>query len=96
MICETSLNDSVGLPETLLNDYTFIPANNPVNTTNGGVGLFYKNYLPIIVWNDLSLDESIVVELKLGRKKYSLLFYIDLLLVSIPLLNSWFSVKLQK
>ena len=40
-ICETSLNDSVELPESLLNDYTFVPANNPVNTRNGGVGLFY-------------------------------------------------------
>ena len=57
------------LPETLLNDYTFVHANNPVNTGNGGVGLFYKNSLPIIVRNDLSYDESIVVELKFGRKK---------------------------
>ena len=40
-----------------------------MNTRNGGVGLFYKNSLPVIVRNDLSLDESIVVELKLGRKK---------------------------
>ena len=24
-ICETSLNDSVELPETLLDDYTFLP-----------------------------------------------------------------------
>ena len=31
-ICETSLNDSVVLPESLLNDYTFVPANNPANT----------------------------------------------------------------
>ena len=68
-ICETSLNDSVELPEILLNDYTFIPANNPANTRNGGVGLFYKNSLPVIVRNDLSFDESIVVELKFGRKK---------------------------
>ena len=68
-ICETSLNDSVELPENLLNDYTFVPANNPVNTRNGGVGLFYKNSLPVIVRNDLSFDESIVVELKFGRKK---------------------------
>ena len=29
-ICETSLNDSVELPDTLLNDYTFVSANNPV------------------------------------------------------------------
>ena len=42
-ICETSSNDSVELPESLLNDYTFfVPANNPVNTRNGGVGLFIK------------------------------------------------------
>ena len=68
-ICETSLKDSVELPECLLKDYTFISANNPMNTRNGGVGLFYKNSLPVIVRNDLSFDESIVLELKFGRKK---------------------------
>ena len=39
-ICETSLNNSVELPETLLNDYTFVTANNPAVTRHGGVGLF--------------------------------------------------------
>ena len=39
-ICETSLNDAVELPESLLNDYTFVPASNPLKTRNGGVGLF--------------------------------------------------------
>ena len=68
-ICETSLNDSVELPETLLDDYTFVPANNPANVRHGGVGLFFKNYLPVIIRNDLSFDESIVIELKFGRKK---------------------------
>ena len=68
-ICETSLNDSVVLPETLLNDYTFVSANNPSNTRHGGVGLFYKNSLPVIVRNDLSFDESIVLDFNLGRKK---------------------------
>ena len=68
-ICETALNDSIELPETLLNDYTFIPSNNPNNTKHGGVGLFYKNSLPIQVRDDLSFNESIVVELKFGRKK---------------------------
>ena len=72
-ICETSLNDSVELPEALLNDYTFVPANNPANTRHGGGGgvgvrLFFKNSLPVIVRNYLSFDESIVVELKFGRK----------------------------
>ena len=68
-ICETSLNNSVELPKTLLNDYTFVSANNPANTRHGGVGLFYKNSLPVIVRNDLSFDESIVLELNFGRKK---------------------------
>ena len=66
-ICETSLNDTVELTETLLNGYTFVPANNPANNRHGEVGLFYKNSLP--VRDELSFDESIVVELKLGRKK---------------------------
>ena len=39
-ICETSLNDSVVLPEILLDDYTFEAANHPSNTKHGGVGLF--------------------------------------------------------
>ena len=33
------------------------------------MGLFYKNYLPVKIRNDLSFEESIVVELKFGRKK---------------------------
>ena len=85
-ICETSLNDSVELPVTLLDEYTFVPANNPANTRHGGVGLFYKNSLPVIVRNDLSFNESIMVELKFGRKKYFLLFYIEVLHLVIILL----------
>ena len=68
-ICETSLNDSVTLPDTMLNDYTFEPANHPANTRRGGMGLFFKNSLPVVIRKDLSFDESIVVELKFGRKK---------------------------
>ena len=68
-ICETSLNDSVVLPESLLNVNTFVSANNPATTRHGGVGLFYKNSLPVIIRNDLSFNESIVVELKFGQKK---------------------------
>ena len=65
-ICETSLNDLVGLPEMLLDVYTFMHANNPSNTRRGGVGLFYKNSFPVVIRNDLSFDESILVELKFG------------------------------
>ena len=68
-VCETSLNDSVELPETLINDYTFVSANNPANVRHGGVGLFFKNSLPVIVRTDLSFDQSIVIEIKFGRKK---------------------------
>ena len=46
-----------------------MPVNNPTNTRRGGVGLFYKNSLPLIIRNDLSFGESIVVEVKFGRKK---------------------------
>ena len=67
-ICETSLNDSIKLPDILLNDYTFVQSRNSTNTRHGGVGLFYTNSLPIKIRNDLSFDESIVVELKFGRK----------------------------
>ena len=75
-ICERSLNDSVELSEALLYDYIFVSANNTGNTRHGGVGLFYRNNLPIIVRIDLSFEESIVVELKFGRKKLS---YIEVL-----------------
>ena len=68
-ICETSLNDRVEIPEPLLNEYTFVSAINPANKRHGGVGLFYKNSLPVAVRSDLSFDESIMVELKFGRKK---------------------------
>ena len=68
-LCETSLNDSVELNEILLKDYTFVAANNPANTRHGGVRIFYKNSLPVVVRHDLSFDESIVLELNFGRKK---------------------------
>ena len=45
--CEPSLNDSVELPEILLNDYTFVSANNPTNSRRGGVELFYKKFSAI-------------------------------------------------
>ena len=31
-ICETSLNDSIKLPDILLNDYTFVPSKKPTNS----------------------------------------------------------------
>ena len=71
-LCETSLNDEVVLPDPkdyLNNEYSFIPANKPDNSRHGGVGFYYKNALPLKHRNDLSFSESIVTELKFGRKK---------------------------
>ena len=65
---ETGLNDSIEIPEFLLDNYTFINANNAANQRHGGVGLFYKNSLPLKVRDDLSFAESIVIELKFRRK----------------------------
>ena len=63
------MNDSVEIPDNLLQDYTFVPENNPNNTRRGGVGLFYRNSLPIKIRKDLAFNESIVAELNFGRKK---------------------------
>ena len=68
-VCDTNLNDTVDLPETLLNDYSFETGNHLLHRKHGGVGLFYKNSLPINIRRDLSFQESIVVELKYGRQK---------------------------
>ena len=68
-VCETNLNDSLVPKVPELNGYTFVPANHPGNVTHGGVGIFYKNSLPVILRRDLSFDESLVIELKFGRKK---------------------------
>ena len=62
------MDDTIEISEVLIEDYTFVNCNHPNNTKHGGVGLFYKNNLPIKVRNDLSFDESIVVELRFGRK----------------------------
>ena len=39
-------------------------------TRHGGVVLFYKKSFPIKFSIDLSFDESIVIELNFGRKKF--------------------------
>ena len=41
-VCETNLNDTVDLPETLLNDYSLETPNHPLNRKHGGVGHSYK------------------------------------------------------
>ena len=74
-LCETCLNDLVDLPDSYLQDYAFISSNKHDNARHCGIGLYYKNILPIKVREDLYFDESIVVELNFGRKRYALPYF---------------------
>ena len=47
-LCETSLNDSIKLPDILLNDYTFLHSKNSTNIRHGGVGLFIVNQRTLV------------------------------------------------
>ena len=75
-ICETSVGDTVELPDGMLENYNFVSCNNPSNTKRGGDGLFYKNDLPINLRSDLSFDESIVAKVVFGRIKHILHGYL--------------------
>ena len=79
-ICETSLNSEIEIPDPLMNKYKFITANHPGDVSHGGVGLFYKNSLPLEIQPDLAFDEIIVVELKFGRKNFFSQFFTEVLL----------------
>ena len=68
-LCETSLNDSINVPENALPGYRFHACNHPNGDRSGGVGIFYKETLPLRIRDDLSFDEVIVSELMFGRKK---------------------------
>ena len=90
-LCETSLSESIEIPDPLLNDYTFIAANHPDNVSHGGVGLFYKNSLPLKV-----RSESVVVELKFGRKKMFLPSFTEVHPLNNFLLNLMISNQISK
>ena len=68
-LCETSLNGDIQVPENILPGYLYHPLNHPDEKRSGGVGIFYKDTLPLRVRSDLSFDECLVCELKFGRKK---------------------------
>ena len=67
-LCETSLNDTLQVPENALPGYKFHSCNHPDGERNGGVGIFYKETLPLRIRQDLSFDECIVSEMIFGRK----------------------------
>ena len=63
-LCETNLNNSVVLPNDLIEMFTFLSCDSQTNGRHRGVGLFYKHTLPLKVRDDLTFEETIVVELK--------------------------------
>ena len=68
-LCETNLGIDEHVPENSLPGYLYHPCNHPSGEKKGGVGIFYKDTLPIKFRSDLSFDECIVAELHFGRKK---------------------------
>ena len=68
-LCETSLNEETKIPDDILENYQFKSANHSSGEKKGGVGIFYKNNLPLKIRHELSFEECIVCELKFGRKK---------------------------
>ena len=68
-LCETSLSKDEIVPENILPGYHYHACNHPSGEKKGGVGIFYKDSLPIKIRSDLSFDECIVAELRFGWKK---------------------------
>ena len=67
-LCETSLNATIEVPENILPGYKFYPCYHPDGNRSGGVGIFYKESLPLRIRHDLSFEECIVSELSFGCK----------------------------
>ena len=68
-LCETSLNESFKTDDIRLSGYKFFSCNNPDGSKNGGVGLFYKEHLPLRIRHDLCFDECLVTELQFDNRK---------------------------
>ena len=68
-LCETSLNGSFNAEDIRLSGYKFFSCNNPDGSKNGGVGLFYKEHLPLRIRHDLCFDECLVTELQFDNRK---------------------------
>jgi len=79
---ETSLNETIVVEENLIPGYKFYPWNHPDGSRNGGVGMFYKESLPLRGRLDISFEECLVSELMFGHKKSFLLYFIETQLTS--------------
>ena len=76
-VTETHLDSSINLPENCaeaakleISGYQFIKRNHPGDTKRGGVGLYFKETLPLKERGDLEvIQECLVCEVTLHRKK---------------------------
>ena len=57
-LCETSLTEETTPQVPNMEGYTYEPANHPDDTPRGGVGVYFKDSLPVVVRRDLSFNES--------------------------------------
>ena len=75
-LCETSLNDEAQIPNPLMEGYEFKHLNHPSGDKRGGVGIFYKETLPLTIKSDFNFDECLVCEIRLGNRKifYSVIY----------------------
>ena len=71
-VCESMLTENISNEDILTNGFSPDPfrSDKDPDTRNGGVCMYFKEYLPIKERRDLEiLPETIVVEIKLERKK---------------------------
>ena len=70
MIGETHLKNDINNNDLQIEGYTLIRCDHPSNAALGGVCVYYKSNLPIILKPELTLlNECIIMELKVGNKK---------------------------
>ena len=74
--------------------YKFHSCNHPDGNRSGGVGIFYKESLPLKIREDLSFNESIVCELIFGHKHIFLQSCIEIQSTKQILLNSNLFLKI--
>ncbi len=79
-LCETSLNETTKVPDNILKGYHFFSSNHPSGDKKGGVGIFYKESLPLKIRHYLLFEECIVTEIIFDRKNiFFTVLYINLM-----------------
>ena len=76
-LSETSLNEESEIPTPLMEGYKFEHLDHLSGDKHGGVGIFYKETLPLKIRNDLCFDECLVCEIHVDKKKDILLCYLQ-------------------